>query len=86
MRIKATLNLGSDFPPLKEGDEGDVPSHIGEKLIRMGAAVQVRVEPVANLESVPVAVESPATGPSVKTMVEPFKSAAAKSTPKVKDK
>lgn len=62
MRVKATVNLGTnDYPscPLKEGETADVSELVGGVMVARGHAVEVLSETVAKLvaEQQPVAAE-----------------------------
>lgn len=55
MRIKVTMNLGREFPPLKNGDVTDVPDDVGRQIVAIGAGVELQeVAPPAPVSDPPV--------------------------------
>lgn len=83
MRVKATVNLGTnDYPlcPLKEGEAGDVDEATGTLMVARGHAVKIeQPPPVAKLVAEP---EPAVTPPAPVQVTSTPEVPAVKNTPK----
>lgn len=73
MLVKLKTNLGSnDFPdhPFMEGEEREVSTAVGERLITLRLAVDITPEPVPVPKQEPAAQVATATAPKFKTSKE----------------
>ena len=57
MKIRALRNLGSHFPPLKEGEEADVDDPVARAIIKDGCGVEVISDAPKSIKAVPAVAE-----------------------------